>query len=78
MSDASAIPDDAELLVTPLTDKTKGYDYDAYMSALNAKAGKAGAYTDANTLLYDIAFMKDGQELQPETGTVSVSVQFRD
>ena len=35
---ANAIPDDAELKVTPVTQETKGYDYDAYMKALNKNA----------------------------------------
>jgi len=104
-----AVPDDAELVVTPVTPETDGYNYDAYMEALNqgvglepattaddgsgqaAQDGDAAArtYTEENTLLYDIAFMgaaKDENglpvpgktvELQPEAGTVNISVQFK-
>ena len=68
---ANAIPDDAEFVVTAVTSSTSGYNYDAYMAALNANAaaiskdavksddsgdGKA-AFNEKNTLLYDIAFL---------------------
>ncbi len=68
---ANAIPDDAEFVVTAITPSTGGYNYDAYMEALNANAaaiskdagknddsedGKA-AFNEKNTLLYDIAFL---------------------
>ena len=68
---ANAIPDDAEFVVTAVTPSTSGYNYDAYMAALNANAaaiskdavksddsgdGKAG-FNEKNTLLYDIAFL---------------------
>lgn len=38
---ANAIPDDAEFVVTAVTPDTDGYNYDAYMEALNADAGSA-------------------------------------
>ena len=37
---ADAIPDDAELVVTPVTEESKDYNYDAYMQALNDNADK--------------------------------------
>jgi choice-of-anchor A domain-containing protein/pilin isopeptide linkage protein len=37
---ANAIPDNAELKVTPVTKTTAGYNYDAYMQALNNNADK--------------------------------------
>jgi pilin isopeptide linkage protein len=40
---AGAIPDDAELKVTPVTSTTDGYNYDAYMQALNDNADKIAA-----------------------------------
>ena len=39
LDDASAIPDDAELVVTPVTKDSDGYNYDAYMEALNKEGG---------------------------------------
>ncbi len=65
---ANAIPDDAQFVVTPITQNSSDYNYDAYMEALNQNAGKLGAsaadkktdepqYTEENTLLYDIAFL---------------------
>jgi len=65
---AGTIPDDAELKVTPVTADTEGYNYDAYMQALNNSAqkitGKTAAdsspeFTEENTLLYDVAFTAD-------------------
>lgn len=76
-SDADAIPDGAKLVVTPVTAKSQGYSYDAYMNALNAKAGEGKAYTDRNTLLYDIAFMDGSREIQPASGTVDIKVNFK-
>ncbi len=67
---ANAIPDDAQFVVTPVTAQSNGYNYDAYMEALNENADKisesatgedsdnhAEKYTEENTLLYDIAFL---------------------
>jgi len=80
-----AIPDDAELVVTQITNDTDGYNYEAYMDALNDNADsiaddagldEANTYTDSNTLMYDIAFMYEGEEVQPAEGAVSVSIEF--
>ena len=76
LSDADAIPDDAELVVIAVDSKSDSYDYDAYMDALNENADSK--YDATNTLLYDIAFIKDGVEIQPEAGTVSVTFEFLD
>jgi hypothetical protein len=67
---ADALPKNAELKVTPVTKDTAGYNYDAYMQALNNNSDKIAAesgntdaadteYSEQNTLLYDIAFMAD-------------------
>lgn len=76
LSDASIIPDDAELVVKPINKDSEDYNYDAYMDALNKDS--QSKYDEKNTLLYDIAFIKDGVELQPESGKVSVSFEFLD
>ena len=85
---AGAIPAGVELKVTPITEKTDGYNYDAYMQALNDNAaeiadpGKAAKnYSESNTLLYDIAFIRknsDGTEVEyePEEGSVRVKAEF--
>ena len=74
-----AIPDDAELVVAQITNDTDGYNYEAYMDALNDNADsiaddagldEANTYTDSNTLMYDIAFMYEGEEVQPAEGAV--------
>lgn len=75
---ANAIPDDAEFRVTAVTPDTAGYDYAAYMEALNKSADALGAesvseegdtYDENNTLLYDIAFLapaldENGEEIE--------------
>lgn len=76
LSDPDIIPDDAKLKATRITDKTTGYNYDAYMDALNK--GEDASYTKDNTLLYDVAFIKDGKEIQPDGGTVTVTFDFKD
>lgn len=91
-----AIPDDADFVVKPVTASTPGYNYDAYMEALNENADRINgdeenaasedaepAFTEENTLLYDVAFYaydEDGNyvELQPEEGAVRISIQFKD
>ncbi len=79
-------PEGVELKVTEITSKTDNYNYDAYMNALNdnaeAIAKDAGLensneYTEDNTLMYDIAFMYDGKEIQPKEGSVNVSIEFK-
>ncbi len=83
---AGAIPDDAELVVTQITSSTNGYNYDAYIDALNENADtiadeagqeSANTYDSSNTLMYDIAFMYEGVEIQPAEGSVSISVEFK-
>lgn len=76
LSDAEAIPDDAELIATAIDKDSEDYNYEAYMKALNDSS--VSSYTEKNTLLYDIAFIKDGVELQPESGKVSVRFEFLD
>ncbi len=96
---ADAVPDDAEFRVTQVTPSGSGYNYDAYMEALNDHADEisacegestgAPAYTDENTLLYDIAFLveptdEEGNpiagekvEYQPTDGSVDISITFK-
>lgn len=83
---ANAIPDDAEFIVTPITSESSGYNYDAYMEALNENAeailGEDGAIDDDNTLIYDIGFFitdEEGNliEIQPQDGSVSIKVRFK-
>lgn len=83
---ANAIPDDAEFIVTPITSESSGYNYDAYMEALNENAeailGEEGTIDDNNTLIYDIGFfVTDAEgnrvEVQPQDGNVSIKVRFK-
>ena len=82
---ANAIPDDADLVVTPVTKESKDYNYDAYMQALNNHADDIAQqadidvmnYSEDNTLLYDISFISDKKKIEPAEGSVAVSVQFK-
>lgn len=87
LSDPGALPDGIQLVVSEVTPQTEGYNYNAYMQALNDNAetiaNEAGfdetsEYTDTNTLMYDIAFMFDGKEYEPAEGTVSISIEFKE
>lgn len=89
LNKADAIPDDAELVVTPITASTSGYNYDAYMEALNETSDEQEAFTDRNTYLFDVAFFAhaindngdesgDIIEIEPAEGTVRFTVKFND
>ena len=78
-------PEGIELKVNEVTSDTENYNYDAYMEALNENAdsiandaGQTAAtqYTENNTLLYDIAFIYEGKEIQPKEGSVVVTMEF--
>ncbi len=82
----NVFPEGVELKGTEVTKETEKYNYDAYMEALNdnaeAIAKDAGqdvatTYDDSNTLMYDIAFMYEGKEIQPAEGAVSISLEFK-
>ncbi len=86
LENEEAIPAGAEFVVTELTSDTKGYNYDAYIDALNSKAEDIATisgneakseYNEKNTLMYDIAFIKDGQEVQPTEGAVNIVAEFK-
>ncbi|MBR4719821.1 MAG: Cna B-type domain-containing protein [Lachnospiraceae bacterium] len=87
LEDPEAVPDDAEFVVTKITSDSNDYNYDAYIEALNNSAeeitGEEDAViSDSDVLLYDVAFYvwdKDGNrvELQPETGSVRISIRFK-
>ncbi|MCR4807486.1 MAG: hypothetical protein K5857_07400, partial [Lachnospiraceae bacterium] len=84
---ADAIPDDAEFVVTKVTSDTPGYNYDAYIEALDNNAetilGEEGASINgSDVLLYDVAFFGNDEngnrvELQPEEGSVAVNIRFK-
>ncbi len=88
---AGAIPAEAELVVTEVNAETEGYDYEAYLKALNnGEESTMTNHNEVNTILYDIAFMMDktdeegnvieGEkvEFQPEEGSVSIKIDFLD
>ena len=76
-----AFPEDAEFKVIPVTAVVDGYNYDAYMQALNGSY-EIERYSEANTRLYDIAFLTrtsegDVVECQPSKGTVTIQFSFK-
>ena len=69
----SALPKGVKFAVTRVT-AGSGYNYDAYMEALNGGADEP-SYTDENTMLFDVAFTdKSGVEVQP--GKVDLAFSF--
>lgn len=74
---ADAVPDDAYFDVTPLTEE----EAEKYLEVLNSnKEEDAEEYTRDNTLLYNIGFYTDeskSEEIEPEEGSVSLSVEFK-
>lgn len=74
LDNANAVPDNAKFRVTPITKDTAGYNYNAYMDALNDEAaassdsGVEKQYSDENTLLYDMAFIYE-VTVQKEDGS---------
>ena len=92
LSDPGVLPEGVELSVKTVDAQTEGYNYEAYMEALNLNSqviaeasqaeteenseNKKAVYDETNTVLFDIAFMLDSVEYEPTDGTVSVSVKF--
>ena len=89
LTDPKAVPDSARFVVTPVTQNSTAYNYDAYMDALNKDADAEAdepVYTDENTLLYDMAFyydepQEDGStkevEFEPVDGSVQIAAEFK-
>ena len=82
LTNPDALPKDVRFKASPITEQSADYSYDAYMQALNDNAAEDVEYTADNTLLYDFAFLttdKNGKtvEVQPEKGSVNVSIVFK-
>ncbi len=92
LSEPSALPEGVELKVTTVDQDTEGYNYEAYMEALNENADRIKetneedkpqtesdeelTYDSTNTLLLDIAFMLEDVEYEPKEGSALVEVTF--
>ena len=94
LSKPEVLPADVELSVKTVDANTEGYNYAAYMEALNLNSEIIAAasktededtasednekvlYDETNTILFDVAFMLDSVEYEPNEGSVSVSVKF--
>ncbi len=85
LSNPAALPEGVALSVKELNAETEGYNYNAYLQAMNNNAEaiaqasgqtEAQTYSENNTLLYDIAFMLDGVEYKLAEGTVTVSMKL--
>ncbi|MDO4806911.1 MAG: prealbumin-like fold domain-containing protein, partial [Coriobacteriales bacterium] len=89
LTDPSALPEGVTFKVTPVTQKSKDYNYDAYMEALNNSAGEENKYNSTNTLLYDVAFLMpkldekgkqiadEWVEVQLDSGQVQLNIEFK-
>ena len=78
LDDASAIPDDAKLVVTPVTKDSDGYNYDAYMEALN-KEGGSEAVSEGNKGIFSKLFGRDKEEksdVYTEDNTLLYDIAF--
>lgn len=82
----NVFPEGIVLKAAEVTKDSSSYNYGAYMDALNENAetiaeeagqDEANAFTEDNTLLYDIAFVYEGKEIQPKEGTVTISINFK-
>ena len=82
----NVFPEGIALKAAEVTKDSSSYNYDAYMDALNENAeaiaeeagqDKSSEFTENNTILYDIAFVYEGKEIQPKEGTVSVKIEFK-
>ncbi len=87
MKTPGAFPEGVTLNVTEINSETEGYNYDAYLKAMNDNADKIAesddeetqrTFDDKNTLLYDIAFLLEDIEYQPEAGDVSISMKLNE
>ena len=87
LSDPSVLPAGVELSVKAIDESTEGYNYNAYIDALNENAKNIAQakgtdevveYDSNNVVLFDICFMYGEKEFQLEDGTASVSIVFTD
>ncbi|MCC8137613.1 MAG: hypothetical protein LIO76_06035, partial [Clostridiales bacterium] len=78
-SEAANLPQDAELKADYITPGSAAYN-DA-VSKIESQLGSSLGLNDENVetayVLYDVYFVCDGEEVEPEAGTVSVSMVFR-
>ncbi len=75
-SDATAVPDHAQLLVTPITEATDSEQYSEVEACINDSI-EADNKTVTSFLAYDIYFLADGVEYEPELGIVNVTLQYK-
>ena len=73
VADPSVFPEGAELKVKPIP-SYQG-EFNNYIAALNNASDKT--YDQDNTILFDIAFFLNGEEIQPANGTVDVTIKFK-
>ncbi len=74
-ADKDVLPEDAELVVTPV--EKDNAEYSEVESQLHAKA-EEGDYTVAGFLAYDIYFQdNEGNKIEPNNGSVKVSMDYQ-
>lgn len=73
VSDPCAVSDQAELNVSRLSNAESA----SCMSVLNGQVFQTKAYTDKDTVLYKITFVRDGQIIEPANGSVRYNITFK-
>lgn len=85
LSNPGVLPAGVELKVAKLDSETEGYNYSAYIDALNKNSDTIAAangteetevYDKTNVVLFDIGFFFEGKEYQLADGTAEVSIAF--
>lgn len=74
ITDGAPIPEQASLVVTPITPDMDCFD--SYMQALN-RDYDSDVYTSANALLYDVTVMAGGEKFEPTDGRVDITLDFK-
>lgn len=85
LSNPEVLPAGVELKVAKLDSETEGYNYSAYIDALNKNSDtiaaangteEAEVYDKTNVVLFDIGFFFEEKEYQLADGTAEVSITF--
>jgi hypothetical protein len=72
LTDAAAIPDDATLVVEPITEETNAEEYNEKTALVENAKKNDSKITINNYRIYDIHFEENGKEIEPSNGSVSV------
>jgi hypothetical protein len=77
LTDESKIPNDAQLVVTPITSKDDGKEFNSLVNKTEANALDDNQVI-SDIVFYDIGFTYNGENIEPADGTVKVAINFND